>query len=363
LGSEADMQLFEAGHEQVIVREDGVSGLRAIIAIHDTRLGPAAGGCRHWVYADGASALDDALRLSRGMTFKNALADIPFGGGKSVILGTPGRRLTDAQLETFGGWVDDLGGRYVTAEDVGMGVRELRIIARATRYVSGLGDGGVGGDPSPFTARGVLYGIGAAVAFHLGRNDLDGVRVAVQGLGNVGMTLCRLLHGRGARLTVADLDADRVACAVSEFGAEAVGVDAVLAADVDVVAPCALGAVWNGETVAALRAPIVAGAANNQLATDAAGDLLAARGVLYAPDYVINAGGVISVAQEYLGILDAGWAETRVRAIGERLTAIFERAAASGEATSRIADALAAERLPPARRPDGAAPPRAVGLG
>jgi leucine dehydrogenase len=339
------MQLFEAGHEQVLIREDSATGLRAIIAIHDTRLGPAAGGCRRWVYPDGASALDDALRLSRGMTFKNALADIPFGGGKSVILGTPERRPSDAQLETFGTWVDELGGRYVTAEDVGMGVRELRTVARTTRYVSGLGDGGVGGDPSPFTAQGVLYGIGAAVAFRLGRRDLDGVRVAVQGLGSVGMTLCRLLHGRGARLLVADLDADRVALAVTEFGAEAVGVDAVLAADVDVVAPCALGAIWNAETVAALRAPIVAGAANNQLADDAVGDRLAARGVLYAPDYVINAGGVISVAQEYLRIGDSDWSASRIRGIGERLTAIFERAAATGEAPSRVADALAVGRL------------------
>lgn len=356
------MQLFEAGHEQVIAREDADTGLRAIIAIHDTRLGPAAGGCRHWVYPDGASALADALRLSRGMTFKNALADIPFGGGKSVILGRPGQRLSEAALETFGAWVEALGGRYVTAEDVGMGVRELHSIARATRYVSGLGDAGVGGDPSPFTARGVLYGIEAAVAFRLARRDLDGVRVAVQGLGSVGMTLCGLLHGRGARLVVADLDAQRLDFAVAEFGAEPVGADRVLSTDVDVVAPCALGAVWTDASVAALRAPIVAGAANNQLATDDIGDRLAARGVLYAPDYVINAGGVISVAQEYLGIRDAGWTEARVRAIGERLTAIFDRAAASGEATSRIADALAAERLAAARPAGGAAPPRAVGV-
>jgi leucine dehydrogenase len=338
------MQLFEAGHEQVVIREDANTGLRAIIAIHSTRLGPAAGGCRHWAYADAASALEDALRLSRGMTFKNALADIPFGGGKSVIPGLPGRALTDAQLETFGAWVEELQGRYVTAEDVGMGVGELQTIARATRYVSGLGASGVGGDPSPFTALGVLYGIEAAVRFRFGR-DLAGIRVAVQGLGSVGMRLCRLLHERGARLWVADVAAERVQRAVAEFAAEPVDVERVLVANVDVVAPCALGGVLRADSITALQAPVIAGAANNQLAGDEVGDLLAARGVLYAPDYVINAGGVISVAREYLGIRDAAWMDRRIAGIRTRLTDIFERAAATGEATSRIADALARERL------------------
>ncbi|MFX3657911.1 MAG: Leu/Phe/Val dehydrogenase [bacterium] len=339
------MHIFEAGHEQVVLREDPSTGLRAIIAIHSTRLGPAAGGCRHWTYPDAAAALSDALRLSRGMTFKNALADIPFGGGKSVILGTPGRGLTEGQLETFGGWVDELQGRYVTAEDVGMGVNALRTVARSTRYVSGLGRGGVGGDPSPFTARGVLRGIEAAVRFRLGRDDLDGLRVAVQGLGSVGMHLCELLHERGARLWVADVAAERVAAAVQAFAAQPVDPGAVVSADVDVLAPCALGGVLSLDALAGLRAPVVAGAANNQLASDDVGDLLAGRGVLYAPDYVINAGGVISVAQEFLGIDDRQWTEQRIDGIGDRLTAIFQRASRTGEPTSRIADELAAERL------------------
>jgi len=347
------MQAFEAGHEQVIMREDAQTGLRAIIALHSTLLGPAAGGCRFWVYANPAAALDDALRLSQGMTFKNALADIPFGGGKSVILATPGERLSARQLEVFGHWVDELGGRYVTAEDVGMHVADMRVIARTTRFVSGLGTAtGLGGDPSPRTAEGVLNGIQAAVRTRFGTDSLAGVRVAIQGLGNVGFHLATLLAQRGARLWVADIAEERVRRAVKGLGAQALSVDEVLTADVDVVAPCALGGAIDARTARALRAPIVAGAANNQLASDDMGDLLSERGVLYAPDYVINAGGVISVAAEYLGKEDPAWVDSRIAGIGERLQAIFERAAGSGEATSRIADQLARERLAQAARDD-----------
>ncbi len=344
------MNVFDAGHEQIVVREDATTGLRAVIALHSTRLGPAAGGCRHWAYPDPAAALDDALRLSRGMTFKNALADLPFGGGKAVILGQPGRVLTTAQLETFGAWVEDLGGRYVTAEDVGMHVADMRAVARVTRYVSGLGDNGFGGDPSPHTARGVLLGIQEAVYARSGKRALEGVRVAIQGLGNVGFHLASMLCERGARLWVADLAEDRVRRVVKGLGAEAAGVDEVLALDVDVVAPCALGGVLNRDSVESLRAGIVAGAANNQLADDAVGDLLQQRGILYAPDYVINAGGVISVAAEYLGERHPEWTESRVSGIGRRLGAIFEQSARTGVATSRVADQMARARL------DAAAP-------
>ncbi len=339
------MDFFEKGHEQVVIREDAATGLRAIIAVHSTVLGPAAGGCRHWVYPNPEAALTDALRLSEGMTFKNALADIPFGGGKSVILGAPGRRLSPRQLEVFGCWVDELNGRYVTAEDVGMSVADMGVIARSTRYVSGLGGTGVGGDPSPHTAQGVLLGMIAAVRTRLGADSLRGVRVAVQGLGNVGLHLCRLLAEHGARFWVADLDEERVRQAVSRYSAEPLPVEQVLAADVDVVAPCALGGVLTHESVAALKASVVAGSANNQLAEPAVGDALAEREVLYAPDYVINAGGVISVAHEYLGMNDPAWVEARIAAIPDRLDAIFRRAARTGEATSRIADELARERL------------------
>jgi leucine dehydrogenase len=337
-------------HEQIVLRRDPQSGLRAVIAIHSTALGPAAGGCRHWVYPSQDCALEDALRLSRGMTFKNALADIPFGGGKSVILGEPGKRLTAGQLETFGAWVDELQGRYVTAEDVGMRVADLRAVARRTRFVSGLGTFGVGGDPAPHTAAGVLQGIKAAVAARLGRENLGGVRVAVQGLGSVGMRLCRLLQQEGAVLQVADLSAERVGQAERELGARVVGTDEILAVEVDVLAPCALGAVLTPESVARLRASVVAGAANNQLASDEVGDLLLQRGVLYAPDYVINAGGVISVAREYLGERDPAWADARIAAIADRLRAIFQRANQTGVATNRIADGMALERLAKAPR-------------
>ncbi len=339
------MDVFEAGHEQIVIREDADVGLKAVIAVHSTRLGPAMGGCRHWVYRDAGSALDDALRLSEGMTFKNAMADIPFGGGKAVILGEHGRPLGARQLETFGRWVEELAGRYVTAEDVGMQVADMRIIARATRYVSGLGTSGVGGDPSPRTAEGVLAGMEAAVRFQLGAESLEGIRVAVQGLGNVGLHLATLLAERGAVLWVADLDADRVRRAVRGLGATAADTDDVLTADVDVVAPCALGAVLDEPTVEALRARVVAGAANNQLAAAGVGERLAERGILYAPDYVINAGGVISIAQEYLGIRDPEWTGRRIAAIAPRLEAIFRRAREIGAATSRIADGMARERL------------------
>lgn len=342
------MQVFEGGHEQVVLREDPACSLRAIIAIHSTLLGPAAGGCRHWRYAEPARGLEDALRLSRGMTYKNALADIPFGGGKSVILGT-GSPLTARQLETFGSWVDELQGRYVTAEDVGINVEDMRIIARRTRFVSGLGISGLGGDPSPRTAEGVFLGLRAAVRARLGVAGLQGVRVAVQGLGNVGFNLARRLAEHGAELWVADIDDARVRRAVTELRARALGVDEVLGADVDVVAPCALGGVLTPESVAGLRARVVAGAANNQLASDGVGDLLTEQGVLYAPDYVINAGGVISIAAEYLGEGDPAWVDGRIAGIAERLRSIFERAAATGESTSRIADQLAQERLAPAR--------------
>jgi leucine dehydrogenase len=279
------------------------------------------------------------------MTFKNALADIPFGGGKAVILGQPDSRLSARQLETFGAWVEDLNGRYVTAEDVGMHVADMRVIARATRHVSGFGTAGIGGDPSPRTAEGVLLGIEAAVRFRLGADSLRDVRVAVQGLGNVGFHLATLLRQRGARLWVADIDGDRVHRAVKGLGAAPMNVDDIVAADVDVLAPCALGGVLDRRTVGNLRATVVAGAANNQLARDEIGDVLAERGILYAPDYVINAGGVISIAQEYLGLDDPSWVTSRLAAIGERLEVIFQRARDAGTATSRIADQMAQERL------------------
>ena len=341
-------------HEQIVFRHDRDTGLTAIIAIHDTRLGPAAGGCRLWHYASERAALTDALRLSRGMTLKNALADIPFGGGKSVILGKRGCRLSEAELRTFGRWIDALGGRYVTAEDVGMRVADMRVIADETAYVSGLGRDGIGGDPSPATAEGVHLGMRAAVRARLGAESLAGARVAVQGLGNVGFELCRRLAAEGAGLIVADIVDDAVERAVCEFAATPVRVDEILLQTVDVFAPCALGGVLSIEAVPTLRAPVVAGSANNQLLSPEVAVMLKNRGVLYAPDYVINAGGVISVAAEYLGRSDPAWARRRLDAIPGRLGRIFQEAEARGCTTDAVAEGMAHRVLDSAGAPPSA---------
>ncbi len=335
-------------HEGVHFFNDPATGLRAIVAIHSTALGPAAGGCRMWSYASDEDALTDALRLSRGMSYKNAVAGLPLGGGKAVILRDPRHPPTPALFEAFGRAVEQLGGRYITAEDVGVSVGDMEAVARSTRYVCGLSqrnDGSAGGDPSPRTARGVFVGLRAAVRTRLGREDLDGLRVAVQGLGHVGMRLCGELHAAGARLVVADLDPEAVAQAGARFGARAVPTERILFEDVDVIAPCALGAVLSQQTIPHLHARIVAGAANNQLATEADGERLLERGILYAPDYVINAGGIINAAAEYLHSMDAAQVDRKVEAIADTLADIFERSRATGMPTHRVADAMARQRL------------------
>ena len=340
-------------HERVIFCRDAAAGLKAIIAIHSTALGPAAGGCRLWQYESDDAALHDVLRLSQGMSYKNAMAGLDFGGGKAVILKAADFRASDALFERFGEFVDQLGGRYITAEDVGMSVAIMQTIARRTRYVSGLPAkaGHAGGDPSPKTAYGVFTGIEAAVRFRLSRDSLEGASVAVQGVGNVGYNLCRYLHQAGARLVVADIDAARVDAARQEFGARAAGLGEILFQDVDVVAPCALGAILNERSIPRIRATIVAGGANNQLESLADGRRLTAAGILYAPDYVINAGGIINVACEYRGQGDDDTVMQRVAAIGPRLTRIFEDAAESGRPTNEIADELAREIIAAARGP------------
>jgi leucine dehydrogenase len=324
----------------VLFCHDPLTGLKAIIAIHSTALGPAAGGTRLWSYASDDDALHDALRLSQGMSFKNAMAGLSFGGGKGVIIKTPDFSGSVAMYEKYGEFVDSLHGDYVTAEDVGMSVDTMEVIHHRTRYVAGLSrqQHKAGGDPSPKTSFGIFKGIEAAVAFKLGRDSLDGIRIAVQGVGHVGYYLCRYLHEAGARLVVADIDADRVRRVVEECGATAVSLDEVLASDVDVVAPCALGAVINERSVGSLKAPIVAGGANNQLETDADGQRLHDAGILYAPDYVINGGGIINVACEYYGEATDQEVWDQVAAIGPRLTGIFEESAATGLPTSTVAD-------------------------
>lgn len=336
-------------HEQVVFGHDAATGLRTIIAVHDTRLGPALGGCRMWAYKDDAQALTDALRLSRGMTYKNSLAGLDLGGGKAVIIADPRTGKTDAMLAAFGRQVDRLGGTYITAEDVGISSHDMEIVAGETRHARGTKATGLG-DPSPYTALGVFIGLKAAVTHRFGSDDLTGRTVAIQGLGHVGMYLAEHLHNAGAKLVVADIHAPSVERAVSEFGAHSVDPKTIHTVEADVFAPCALGAGLNDGTIPELGAPIVAGAANNQLAEEGRhGEELKKRGILYAPDYAINAGGVISIALAEPGTGDAK-VRDKVIAIGQTLTHIFERAAALDLPTHTVADQIAEERLALATR-------------
>ncbi|MBL6749172.1 MAG: Glu/Leu/Phe/Val dehydrogenase [Nevskia sp.] len=335
---------FDA-HEQVSFRLDRASGLRGIIAVHNTRLGRALGGCRMWPYASDAEALTDVLRLSRGMTYKAALAGLPQGGGKSVIIGDPRHDKTPALIRAMGRFVNSLGGTYVVAEDSGTNVEDMRLMATETRFVGGLADdravaAGRTGDPSPATARGVFVGIQAAVRAALGREDLKGVRVAVQGVGNVGFRLARLLANAGASLWVSDLYQPAVERCVAELAAVAVPMEAIYGLDVDVFSPCALGAVLNDRSIPQLKARVVAGAANNQLARPKHDHALMDRGILYAPDYVVNAGGIIDIYYE-----GPGYSESVVRQhlerIGFTLGEIFEHARREHRPTGEVADRMA----------------------
>lgn len=337
-------------HEQVVFCHDATSGLKAIIAIHNTNRGPALGGCRMYPYASEEEALNDVLRLSRGMTYKSALAGLPLGGGKSVIIGDPGGQKTPALMRAMGVAVERLAGRYIVAEDSGTGVSDMQLIGQMTRHVSGIIDkcdqeGNCrSGDPSPVTAHGIFAGIQSAVRHQLGKTSLQGIRVAIQGVGNVGHHLARELHQAGAKLWVSDINSDSVRRMVDELGAIPVSNQEVFDLDVDVFAPCALGAILNDETIPRLQARIVAGSANNQLAEQRHGIMLAERGILYAPDYVINAGGVIDV---YYEGSDIGQAEVlqKVDAIGDTLSEIFQRAQQLHRPTHELADQLAEERF------------------
>jgi leucine dehydrogenase len=329
------------GHEAVVPFQDEATGLAGVIALHSTRLGPAAGGCRMARYSSPEAALTDALRLSQGMSFKNAMADLPAGGGKAVLYAQGHGVSRQALFEAFGAAVEQLQGRYVTAEDVGTTVADMQAVARRTAYVAGLParDGAAGGDPSPWTALGVFSAIEAA-SFR----PLAVSRVAVQGLGSVGFKLCEHLHAAGARLIVADIDAERVARARRLFGAETASVETIHAVQADIFSPNALGASLNAQTIPDLGAPLVCGGANNQLANEEAGAALWARGVRYAPDYVVNAGGIINVMAEYLGQAPAS-VEPRVRAIGPRVAALLETARLEGRASHRVAEVLARAKI------------------
>ena len=332
-------------HERVVFCRDAATGLKAIIAIHSTVLGPAAGGCRLWSYESDDAALHDVLRLSQGMSYKNAMAGLNFGGGKAVIIETPDFDGSEALYEKFGEFVEKLNGDYITAEDVGMSMSIMEMIRRRTSHVFGLParTGHAGGDPSPKTAFGVFKGIEAAVGFKLGRDELRDLTVAVQGAGHVGYYLCKYLFEAGAKLIVSDLDESRVQRVCEEFAATAVPPDEILCQDADVLAPCALGAVLDETSIPKLKVSIVAGGANNQLETLADGQRLADAGILYAPDYVINGGGIINVACEYADDVDDPEVYDLVAKIGPRLIKIFEEAATSGEPTNVIADAHARE--------------------
>ncbi len=330
-------------HEQVMTANDPQSGLRCVIAIHDTTRGPAFGGCRVWHYANKGAALIDALRLSEGMSYKNALADLPFGGGKAVVMRPPGAFDRASLFTAFGKFVESTGGRYITAEDVGSTTEDMRNVARQTSFVSGLPrDGRFGGDPSPKTAYGVFVAMEQAVRMHLKRS-IARTTVAVQGLGAVGMSLCERLHDAGASLVVADIDEARTRDANSRFGARVVSVERILMEPCDVLAPCAMGAVLNGQTVMVLNSAIVCGAANNQLAAADDGDALHDRGVLYLPDFLVNAGGIISVAREYLGQGAETTVMQEIGGIGRRVSELLERS--ENRAPSRVAVSWAREKL------------------
>jgi len=339
---------FDA-HELVQVVHDRASGLTAIIAVHSTHLGPAAGGTRFWHYNVPALAMSDALRLSRGMSYKNAMAGLPMGGGKAVILADEQRIKTPEMLAAFGDAVEGMGGRYVTAEDVGISEADMVTVSHRTDHVSGLpvtGQGRAGGDPGPFTAYGIYLGIRAAVRHKLGHDSLGGVRVAVQGTGSVGGGVARLLARDGARLTLADIHAERAAGLAAELGGTVVSSETIMGTACDVFSPNALGAILDDAGIAALDCAIVAGGANNQLARPEHGAALAARGILYAPDYVINAGGIISVATEYLARRngnsgDVTEVNTLVEKIPGRLESIWQESESTGVSSDVVADRMA----------------------
>jgi len=343
------MSIFDAhdfdGHEQVTFCYDAASGLKAIIAIHNTNLGPALGGCRFWPYATEEEAIKDVLRLSRGMTYKAALANLELGGGKSVIIGDPHKDKTPEKLRAFGRFVERLGGLYSTAEDVGTNPKDMSIIGEVTSHVVGreAKEGG-SGDPSIMTALGVFAGIRACVFYKMGKDSLHGVRVGVEGLGHVGIDLVRRLSQAGASLVVTDIDQSVVQTVVHQYGATAVGPDEIFSTNIDVFVPCALGGILNDETIPQLKCKIIAGSANNQLAEPYHATALEKREILYAPDYLINAGGLINVTYEGPDY-DIAAVKNHVESIYYTLLEIFETAKTFHMTTSEASDRLARERF------------------
>ncbi len=331
------------GWRQVVHFTDEDTGLNAIISVHDATLGAGCGGCRIFPYASFEAGLEDVKNLSRGMTFKNALGGIPFGGGKAVIFADPRKDKTPELLRAFGEAVESLQGLYYTAEDSGVTEEDMNVIRSVTNYAAGIDKGGIGGNPSPFTARGVWRGMQAAARHKLGAATLKDLHVSILGVGAVGMELARLIHEEGGRLTVADVNEAAVNEARKRFDAATVAPDEAIAVDADIFSPCALGGSINPDTIDNLKAKVIAGAANNQLKTREMDEQLRQRGVLYAPDYVINAAGVVSVGLEILGTWSDEEMTRRIDKIGDTLTEIFKRADRENRPTGAVSDELALE--------------------
>ncbi|HEX2196259.1 MAG TPA: Glu/Leu/Phe/Val dehydrogenase [Actinomycetota bacterium] len=343
------MSVFEHingdGYEQVVFCSDDQSGLRAIIAIHSTALGPALGGTRFYPYPAEEQALVDVLRLAKGMTYKAAAAGLDLGGGKAVIIGDPRRIKTEELLRAYGRFVETLGGRYITAEDVGTALEDMDVVRRESRWVTGCSHTyGGSGDPSPVTAFGVLQGIKACALEVFGDPSLEGRSVALQGVGKVGHALCGYLVEEGAKVTIGDIDVDNLGRAVGDYGVHTVSLADIHKLEVDVFAPCALGGIVNDDTISEFRCKIIAGAANNQLARQEHGDKLRDLGILYAPDFVINAGGLINVEDELRGY-DRARAMKRVEGIYKQLQLIFAMARERGLSTARAAEEHAQDRI------------------
>lgn len=344
------MQLFnymeDYDYEQLVLCQDKASGLKAIIAIHDTTLGPALGGTRMWTYASEDAAIEDALRLARGMTYKNAAAGLDLGGGKTVIIGDPKKDKNPEMFRAFGRYVQGLNGRYITAEDVGTTTEDMDLINLETKFVTGTSPTtpGAAGNPSPVTAYGIYSGMKAAAKEAFGSDSLEGKKIAVQGVGNVAYALCEYLHKEGAKLIVTDINKEAVQRAVDNFGATAVNPDEIYGVDCDIYSPCALGAVINDQTIPQFKAKVIAGSANNQLAEDRHGDVINELGIVYAPDYVINAGGVINVADELAGY-NKERALSKVGIIYKNLERVFEISKRDNISTAVAADRMAEERI------------------
>ncbi len=332
-------------YEQIVFCQDKQSGLKAIIAIHDTTLGPALGGTRMWTYATEEAAIEDALRLAKGMTYKNAAAGLNLGGGKTVIIGNPRTDKNEEMFRAFGRYIQGLNGRYITAEDVGTTVTDMDLIHEETNFVTGISpEFGASGNPSPMTAYGVYRGMKAAAKEAFGSDSLAGKVIAVQGVGNVAYHLCRHLHEEGAQLIVTDIQKEAVERAVEEYSATAVEPNEIYGVDCDIFAPCALGAIINDDTIPQLKAKVIAGSANNQLKEPRHGDTIHELGIVYAPDYVINAGGVINVADELYGY-SRNRALKRVETIYSNIQKVLAISKRDKIPTYLAADRMAEERI------------------